>query len=46
MAELVKYFETGKKVKGKIIRVLDKGIIVQLEKDVEGIIPLGSYSKT
>jgi small subunit ribosomal protein S1 len=43
--ELVKYFETGKKVKGKIVRVLDKGIIVQLEKDVEGIIPLGSYSK-
>lgn len=43
--ELVKYFETGKKVKGNIIRVLDRGIIVQLEKDVEGIIPFGAYSK-
>jgi small subunit ribosomal protein S1 len=43
--ELVKYFETGKKVKGNIIRVLDRGIIVQLEKDVEGIIPFGSHSK-
>jgi len=43
--ELVKYFETGKKVKGEIIRVLDKGIIVQLDKDVEGIIPFGLHSK-
>ena len=43
--ELVKYFETGKKVKGKIIRVLDRGIIVQLEKDVEGIVPFDTHSK-
>lgn len=43
--ELVKYFETGKKVKGNIIRVLDRGIIVQLEKDVEGIVPFGVHSK-
>jgi len=43
--KLVKFFETGKKVKGEIIRVLDKGIIVQLENEVEGIIPLGSLSK-
>jgi small subunit ribosomal protein S1 len=43
--ELVKYFETGKKVKGEIIRVLDRGIIVQLEKDVEGIVPFGAHSK-
>ncbi len=42
---LVKFFETGKKVKGEIIRVLDRGIIVQLEKDVEGIIPFGAQSK-
>jgi small subunit ribosomal protein S1 len=42
---LVKHFETGKKVKGTIIRVLDKGIIVELEKDVEGIVPLGAFSK-
>ncbi len=43
--EIVKFFETGKKVKGEVIRVLDKGVIVQLEKDVEGIVPLGSLSK-
>jgi small subunit ribosomal protein S1 len=43
--ELVKYFETGKKVKGEIIRVLDRGVIVQLEKDVEGIVPFGTHSK-
>lgn len=43
--ELVKFFETGKKVRGNIIRILDKGIIVQLGKDVEGIVPLGSLSK-
>jgi small subunit ribosomal protein S1 len=42
---LVKYFETGKEFSGEIIRVLDKGIIVQLEKSVEGIIPFGSHSK-
>ena len=30
---------------GEIIRVLDKGIIIQLEKEVEGIIPFGKMSK-
>jgi small subunit ribosomal protein S1 len=43
--ELVKYFETGKKIKGEIIRILDRGVIVQLDKDVEGIIPFGAHSK-
>ena len=43
--ELVKYFESGKEFSGDIIRVLDKGIIVQLEKAVEGIIPFGNQSK-
>jgi small subunit ribosomal protein S1 len=43
--ELVKYFETGKKIKGEIIRVLDRGIIVQLDKDVEGIVPFDAHSK-
>ncbi len=43
--ELIKEFETGKEVTGDIIRVLDKGIIVQLEHDVEGIIPFGKRSK-
>ncbi|MFC1565728.1 (d)CMP kinase [Candidatus Neomarinimicrobiota bacterium] len=43
--ELVKYFETGKKIKGEIIRVLDRGVIVQLDKDVEGIVPFDAHSK-
>ena len=43
--QLVKFFETGKKVKGEIIRILDRGIILQLEKDVEGIVPFGGQSK-
>lgn len=43
--EIVKFFETGKEVSGEIIRVLDKGIILQLEKDVEGIIPFSKSSK-
>jgi small subunit ribosomal protein S1 len=43
--ELVKYFESGKEFTGDIIRVLDKGIIVQLEKAVEGIIPFSNHSK-
>jgi len=43
--EIIKYFETGKEFEGTIIRILDKGIILQMEKDVEGIIPFGKYSK-
>ncbi len=43
--ELVKYFAAGKVVTGEIIRILEKGIIVQLEKDVEGIIPFIKRSK-
>jgi small subunit ribosomal protein S1 len=43
--EIIKYFETGKEVSGDIIRVLDKGIILQLEMDVEGIIPFGKKPK-
>ena len=39
------YFESGKEVSGEIIRILDKGIIIQLEMDVEGIIPFGKMSK-
>ena len=36
---IIEYFESGKEVSGEIIRILDKGIIIQLEMDVEGIIP-------
>ena len=43
--QLVEFFESGKEVSGKIIRILDKGIITLLEKDVEGIIPFGKMSK-
>ena len=43
--EIVNHFESGKEVSGGIIRVLDKGIIIQLEMDVEGIIPFGKMSK-
>ena len=43
--DIVNYFESGKEVSGKIIRILDKGIITLLERDVEGIIPFGKMSK-
>ena len=43
--EFIKYFETGKEVQGTVIHVLDKGIILQLEYEVEGIIPFGRKSK-
>lgn len=43
--EIIKHFETGKEVSGNIIRVLDKGIILQLDMDVEGIIPFGKKPK-
>jgi len=43
--EIINHFESGKEVSGEIIRVLDKGIIIQLEMDLEGIIPFGKMSK-
>jgi len=43
--DIVEFFESGKEVSGEIIRILDKGIIIQLEMDVEGIIPFGKMSK-
>ena len=39
--DIVNYYEAGKEVSGEIMRVLDKGIIIQLEMGVEGIIPFG-----
>ena len=42
---LSKAFQSGKKVEGEIVRVLDKGIILGLEHDVEGIIPLSRQLK-
>ena len=43
--DIVNHYEAGKEVSGPIIRVLDKGIIIQLEMGVEGIIPFGKMSK-
>jgi len=43
--KLMKKFETGKEITGEIIRILEKGIILQLEDDVEGIVPFGGKSK-
>ena len=43
--EIVDHYNSGKEVSGQIIRVLEKGIIIQLEMDVEGIIPFGKMSK-
>jgi len=44
-SEIMNHYESGKEVSGEIIRVLDKGIIIQLEMEVEGIIPFGKMSK-
>ncbi len=43
--DIVAFYEAGKEISGSIIRVLDKGIIIQLDKEVEGIIPFGKMSK-
>ena len=43
--KIIEHYETGNEVSGEIIRVLDKGIIIQLEMNVEGIIPFGKMSK-
>ncbi|MFL3051225.1 MAG: 30S ribosomal protein S1 [Candidatus Neomarinimicrobiota bacterium] len=42
--DIIAHFSIGKSVNGKVIRVLDKGIIIGLEKDVEGIIVSDSLS--
>jgi len=43
--ELVKQFETGKEVEGEVVLVLDKGIILMLDHNVEGIIPFSRQTK-
>ena len=42
--DLIKKYETGKEVTGEIIKILDKGIILQLDDDLEGIIPFSARS--
>ncbi|NOZ08951.1 MAG: S1 RNA-binding domain-containing protein [FCB group bacterium] len=43
--ELKTIFTAGTIVKGKVILVLDKGIIFQLDHDLEGIVPLKRIAK-
>jgi len=38
-------YKTGDKYSGSVIKILDKGIIIQLEDDIEGIISLSRYPK-
>jgi len=42
---IISHFESGLEVEGEIIRVLDKGVIIQLDMDVEGIVPFGKQAK-
>ena len=43
--DIITHFKVGKIVGGTVIRTLDKGIIVELEMDVEGIVPADSMSE-
>ena len=43
--DIITHFSVGKIVGGTVIRTLDKGIIVELEMDVEGIVPADSQSE-
>ena len=38
-------YKTGDKYSGKVIKILDKGIIIELEDEIEGIISLSRYPK-
>ena len=39
------FFTTGKQTTGEVFRILDKGVILKMELDVEGIIPLREIPK-
>ena len=43
--DLKEVFTSGKMIKGKVLRVLDKGVIFTLDHDLEGIFPLKRLSK-
>ena len=43
--ELLKIYETGSTHSGEIVKILDKGIILVLENEIEGIIPFGKQTK-
>lgn len=40
---IVEHFQVGSSVSGEVIRSLEKGVIVDLEMDVEGIIPSRTF---
>lgn len=43
--ELKTVFTSGKDVEGTVLRVLDKGIILTMEHEIEGIVPLKRIAK-
>ena len=43
--DMSKVFESGKTVEGEIVHILDKGIILSLENEIEGIVPLSKKIK-
>ena len=43
--ELLKMYENGSVHSGEIVKILDKGIILILENEIEGIIPFGKQTK-
>ena len=43
--ELINQFQTGSEHEGEIVKILDKGIILLLESEIEGIIPFGRQTK-
>ena len=43
--DLIKEFEIGKEISGKIVKILDKGIILELDHSIEGIVPYGKRPK-
>ncbi|MEC7872400.1 MAG: 30S ribosomal protein S1 [Candidatus Neomarinimicrobiota bacterium] len=43
--ELLKTYESGSVHEGEIVKILDKGIILIFENEIEGIIPFGKQSK-
>ncbi|GIS73520.1 MAG: hypothetical protein CM1200mP10_30970 [Candidatus Neomarinimicrobiota bacterium] len=46
MAGIMKKFETGKEITGEIIRILEKGIILQLKMMWKGLFPWGRSKKS
>ena len=43
--ELINQLQTGSEHEGEIVKILDKGIILLLESEIEGIIPFGRQTK-